>query len=232
MHQHYFYCFDYNSFQTLAAPLAEQVQRNNLSPLAEKVITIATTLNPDTYILKNVFTIESVITKLQTIDEKQLKYRNITIGDAFMLLLSTYLRPLPQQIGFQWRILGEAFIALGWDKTECDLLLEGHPVGSLFYSELPLVHKVPTYDDPFWRWIRLPGTFNQGGWLSLEACLHFRNKMREVEPVFTEASFSSKITDAALANEKYQILKFILDEAIRSAMGLYTFVTWGDEIDD
>ncbi len=231
MFYHAAFLFDYVGFEKEARVLACAVEQGDLIPLHRRVSEIVTHSSPERLPGNGNF-----LKLPQSISEVEASpYISSEIGRWFMVVVSTYLRPCPVSIGYNWGNLSSALEALGWKSADIERLCHGMPMGLLVTSAADSQHSdIVTHSDPYWRWIRLPHTYNQGGWLSVEGSRHLYVLLQEVEPQIAGLRYKGalKLTSAQNENWRSSVQRgcrdalMMLSAAIEANTGLYMVVLW------
>lgn len=232
--------FDYKGFAKEAAPLARAVEEGSLVLLHHRASEIAKHISPETFILHDY---GEPLNLLQSISEIETSpYRNSKIGKLFTVVMSTYLEPCSKSLGYNWRILIETLKDLKCKDNDLEKLYYGLPVGLLITPEATDQHvKKVEHNDPYWRWIRLDYSYNQGGWLPLEECQRLRTALKQVSIQLSEYNYQERSQTTETQNQSwknslqqgYEDAMEMLSLAIESKKGLYMVVLWdwGEEDD-
>jgi hypothetical protein len=223
--------FDYRGFAREAKPLSDAVNRNNLAPLHARADALARTMQPESY---NLLDYGEPLNIPRTADDVQSSpYKNQFIGDWFMIILSQYVEPHPNHIGYNWRILETVLKELNWNMEEVQLLFRGLPVATLVTGDAENYPDNLAHSDPYWAWIRPDYSYGRSGWLSIEECNRLRVMLLQIGAEIEQYEVTREdLKDLHKKQWKTRVRRAyegalgMLDRAVREDMGLFMVVLW------
>jgi hypothetical protein len=224
--------FDYKEFAGEARPLADAVNQNNLTLLHAQANVLAETIQQGSYSLLDYGDPLHIPRPLD--DVQSSPYKNSFIGDWFMIILSQYVKPHPNHIGYDWRILETVLEEFKWNREDINLLFHGLPFGTLVASgDADNYSDKLTHSDPYWMWIRPDYSYGRGGWLSTEECrrlrvalLQIRSEIEQYQVKREHLEDHHKKQWKKRVQNAYQSALEMLGRAIGEDKGLFLVVLW------
>ena len=185
---HRSYLFDSSGFRGKMDGLMVSMFRGDFSPLFEDACHVVERTPAEKFPFRSIgenlvdIQTESVTGKRWEKDIKLLLEDSGAIGQAdlgywVMLILSNYLVSAIG-IGSDTIILQEALREMDWSKSEISLLLQGHPLPSLFSSS-SIADNQPSVPIP-WNYAR-PYNSRSAGWISLDEIHHLEQRLGDVK---------------------------------------------------
>lgn len=235
--------FDYKGFAQEAIPLAYAIEHGDLEPVYLRVKKIVNCQPSSDFFLRN-YGYGGPIRSPKSIAEVQSSpYKNSEIGQWFVLIMSTYLRPCPSSIGYNWSNLASALEQAGWELADVRKLCHGLPTGLLLTSAASAEHlSVVKHDAPYWQWTRLLYTYNQGGWLSFQECerLYHLLGRKALQIPLLHYKEEHELTGDQFRTWKISVAQgcadalAMLSSAIGAKSGLYMVILWqwGEDNDE
>ena len=222
--------FDYDKFNDQVTQLLHFVDDGDLTPLYEKAKEVYFNNQNETFVL---FKYGQPLRLLRTItDIKFSLTKNSEIGYWVTLLLSKYVEPITS-VGFNWRNLAAALKLINWSTQEIDMLFNGLPVNLLLQKEPIAKHiEVVRHNDPYWHWVRLSYSYNQGGWLSITDCKRLYNLLQSSKALVLKVQSDGELSQEQELYWKKAVLQgyndalVMLSIALKENKGLYMTVVW------
>jgi len=234
--------FDYHEFSREASLLNRAVEKDDFLPLAQRASAIANSVESGSFFLTKYGVGPLTPDPLSVEGVASSPYRNSELGRWFFLVMSSWLQPSPVSIGYAWVCLSEALRQVGWPDERLELLFHGLPTGLLVSPQASSeqVSSV-THNDPYWRWVRPLYSFDQGGWLSIEACQDLYDDLLRSEALLSAMDPPSVVgpvqQQVAYWRESlrsgYQNSVQMFQLALEHKLGLYliTLWDWDEEIE-
>lgn len=234
--------FDYHGFSHEALLLNRAVEKGDFLLLARRASEIVNSVGSESFFLTRYGLGPLTPDPLSVGDVASSLYRNSELGRWFFLVMSSWLQPSPVSIGYAWVCLSEALRQIGWPNDRVELLFHGLPTGLLVSSQASPERVSPvTHNDPYWRWVRPLYSFDQGGWLSTEACQDLYDDLLR-----SEGFLLAMDPPSAVGSDQQQVIYWreslhsgyrnslqMLQLALEQKIGLYliTLWDWNEEVD-
>jgi len=159
-------------------------------------------------------------------------YRNSIIGNWLSIIMAQYLEPSQFNIGFNWRMISEILIRMGWSADDINLLINGLPIGVLF-GKPTSVKNVIEHTDPYWYWIRPKYSYNQGGYIPRQECEKIKTLLATTQSRIMEQKNLLHYFPMAQEENWLRSLKkgfddaiHLIDDAITNNRSIYSAIYW------
>lgn len=164
--------FDYRAFQSVAIPLAAELDAGNPEPLRAQVAKIRLEVgNPKNWILH-----DKGIEMGDYGMDRDPRFQNCLWGNWFLTILSAFLSPCIE-LGYDWPKLSRTLHNLKWTDEDVWRVLTGLPTAWLLKPNAPYQRDmVAEHSMPYWYWMR-PHRSTYGGWLPVEEVERLRQRL-------------------------------------------------------